>query len=45
MEHPPIDNFYHSERSRGKDITWTTHVYPAHIGVLHREWANLNRII
>ena len=45
LEHPPVDSYYHSERNRGKDITWAVHVYSAHIGVLHKEWVNLNRII
>lgn len=34
-----------TEIKRGVKTTWYVHVYEAHIGLLHREWKNLNRII
>lgn len=45
LEHLPVDSFEHRERTRGKQVTWSVHVYRAHVGKLHREWKNLNRII
>lgn len=45
LEQLPIDNYQHTERKRGVTTTWFVHVYEAHIGHLHQQWANLNRII
>lgn len=41
----PLDFFEYKERQKGKAVTWSVFVYEAHIGVLHKEWAELKRII
>ncbi len=41
----PLDHYQYEERSRGAIVKWTVLLYEAHIGVLHKEWANLKRIV
>ncbi len=40
-----LDFFEHKERQKGKAVTWSVFVYEAHVGILHKEWADLRRII
>lgn len=45
LEQIPIDMYSYTETARGLTTTWSVHLYEGHVGQLHKEWANLNRIV